>query len=70
MKQRLAEYWVREIFLRVVAAMEHLHDHGLILRNLDADSIFMSQVPADTPAYKAIPRIGRFNRAKLIGSGG
>ena len=56
--------------MRVVAAMEHLHDHGLILRNLDADSIFMSQVPADTPAYKAIPRIGRFNRAKLIGSGG
>ena len=68
--ERLAEYWAREIYLRIISAVEYLHDHGLVLRNLDSDSILMSKVPADTPLHKATPRIGRLNRAQLIGSGG
>ena len=45
---------VRDIALKIAHGLQYLHDHGVILRNLETDSIYMTNLTSD-----ALPRITR-----------
>ena len=42
-------------------AIEHLHDNGIILKNLESSGILMTE--------NEIPRISRLNKAEIMGYG-
>ena len=48
------EQSVRDISLKIAQGLEYLHSHGVILRNLEMDSIHMTNLTSD-----ATPRITR-----------
>ena len=47
--------------MKIGQAIEYLHDNGVILRNLQADGIMMSE---DTEF--ATPKIFKLNKARII----
>mmetsp|Transcript_24022 Transcript_24022/g.36951 ORF Transcript_24022/g.36951 Transcript_24022/m.36951 type:complete len:130 (+) Transcript_24022:2893-3282(+) len=57
----LSELRVREIASKIAIAIEHLHDHGAILRNLEATGILMTE-HTEANENSAIPRISRLDR--------
>jgi serine/threonine protein kinase len=40
----LEEYRARELILKIGQALEYLHDNGVILKNLNASGILMTEV--------------------------
>lgn len=55
------EIRVRDIATKIANALEHLHSHGVILRNLDIDSIQMSSL-----SPYAAPRITNLDQAIIL----
>ena len=45
---------IRDIALKIANGLQYLHEHGVILRNLETDSIHMTNLTSD-----AVPRITR-----------
>lgn len=54
--QEQRESSIRDIALKIANGLEYLHSHGVILRNLETDSIQMSNLTSD-----AVPRITRLD---------
>jgi serine/threonine protein kinase len=46
-------------------ALEHLHDNGIIMKNLESSGILMTE--SEEMLDKSIPRIARFNKAEITG---
>ena len=55
----MTELRIKDLALKIGMALEHLHDNGIILKNLESTGILMSD--------NDIPRISRLNRAEIMG---
>ena len=60
----LRETDVKEMARKIGEAIEYLHDNGIILRNLQADGIVMSE-DANCKEFN-YPKILRLNKAQII----
>ena len=60
----ILSYWrlcLKDLALKIGMALEHLHDNGIILKNLESSGILMTD--------NEIPRISRLNKAEIMGYG-
>jgi len=58
----LDESQLRILAAKIAEGLEYLHSHGIILRNLQLNSIRMSD-----KTLNANPRIANFDKATIIG---
>ena len=64
---KMVEIRVRDIAQQIGAALEYLHSNGIMLRNLDAQGILMSQTDIEYNLQDAIPKIGRLGCSIITG---
>lgn len=57
------EVLIRDIAFKIGKAIEFLHEHGIVLRNLDSYGILMT----DNCEHMIIPRISKLDKAQIIG---
>lgn len=57
------ESTIRDIILKIAQGLQYLHEHGVILRNLEIDSIQMTNLTSD-----AVPRITRLEKTMILAS--
>lgn len=66
-KHELEEFRARELILKIGQALDYLHDQGIILKNLSADGILMTDVTSNVELQRAVPRIKNLSKAKVMG---
>ena len=66
-KDYLDQHKARSLAQKIGEALDYLHDNGIILTNLDATGILMSEI---TKGYElnVVPRISRLNKAVVKGA--
>mmetsp|Transcript_18491 Transcript_18491/g.28379 ORF Transcript_18491/g.28379 Transcript_18491/m.28379 type:complete len:132 (-) Transcript_18491:365-760(-) len=62
----MTELGVREIFRKLTSAIDFLHSNGVILRNLTATGILMSQAMADETEEHRSPIISHLDKAMVL----
>jgi len=65
----LEEIQVKSIAVKIGEAVKFLHEHGIILRNLESTGILMSESSKYTDLKDVLPRIARFDKAEVKGYG-
>jgi serine/threonine protein kinase len=60
-KNLIKEMRARDISHRVAQGIEYLHDFGILIGQLDLESIMMTDV-----SDSAVPRISKFSKARIL----
>jgi serine/threonine protein kinase len=65
--RKLEESQARELCLKIARALEYLHENGIILKNLEAKGILMTEAAISSHLDTSVPRISNLDRAHVMG---